>query len=66
MLTQADALSQWADHNPGDHDNEEITVLPDSLFANAVHMELQEKIRNTTLHDKTVMKSTNIAWHLKK
>ena len=65
-LTQADALSQRVDHNLGDHDNEEVTLLSDSLFAHAVHTELQEKIRDTTSCDKRIMGSTTNAWHLKK
>lgn len=65
-LVQADALSRRPDHNPGDHDNEDVTMLPEELFVNAVHTELQERIRNTTSRDTTVMESLNHTWYLKK
>ena len=53
----SDALSQWTDHFSGNEcDNEDITLLPDHLFANAIDSEpilhilidteLQEKIAN--------------------
>ncbi|CDO74260.1 hypothetical protein BN946_scf184642.g5 [Trametes cinnabarina] len=58
-LVQADALSRRSDHNPGTHDNEDITLLPNDLFAKAVHVELQERIRDTTSRDKVVMESLN-------
>ncbi|KAJ3004115.1 hypothetical protein NUW54_g4964 [Trametes sanguinea] len=54
------------DHDPGTHDNKDITLLPNDLFAKAVHVELQEQIRDTTSHDKVVMESLNGAWHLRK
>jgi len=30
---QADLLSRWPDHNDRSNDNEQVTVLPDELFA---------------------------------
>ena len=36
---RVDALSRREDHNPGDHDNEDVTVLPDHLFARVVQVE---------------------------
>ncbi len=65
-LVQADTLSRRLDHDPGTHDNEDVTLLPGELFAKAVHVDLQEHIRDTTSRDKTVVESLNGAWHLKK
>ena len=36
---RADALSRREDHDSGDHDNENVTVLPDHLFARATWVE---------------------------
>ena len=36
---RADTLSRREDHDPGDHDNEDVTVLPDHLFARATQVE---------------------------
>jgi len=45
----ADALSRRPDMIPEeDHDNENITLLPDNLFINLIDMELQQKIANST------------------
>lgn len=41
-------------------------MLPNELFTKAVHVELQERIREMVSRDKTVMESMNNAWHLKK
>lgn len=65
-LVQADALSRRSDHDPGIHDNEDVTLLPGELFAKAIHVDLQERIRDTTSRDKTVMESLNGIWHLRK
>lgn len=65
-LAQADTLSRRSDHDTGAHDNEDLVMLPDELFTKAVHVELQERIRETVSRDKTVMESINNAWHLKK
>ena len=45
----ADALSRRPDMIPEeDHDNENVTLLPDNLFINLIDMELQQKIANST------------------
>jgi len=45
----ADALSRRPDMIPDeDHDNENVTLLPDNLFINLIDMELQQKIANST------------------
>ena len=36
---RADTLSRREDHDPGDHDNKDVTVLPDHLFARAMQVE---------------------------
>jgi len=41
----SDTLSRWPDHCPDeDHDNEDMTMLPDELFVNLLDTELQERI----------------------
>jgi transposase InsO family protein len=45
----ADTLSRRPDMIPNeDHDNEDVTLLPDNLFINLIDMELQQKIANST------------------
>ena len=44
-MIQSDALSRRPDLCPEeDHDNEDIIMLPDALFANLIDIDLQEKI----------------------
>ncbi len=40
--TRADALSRRTDHNEGKEDNDDITVLPSNVFANATYTSLNE------------------------
>ena len=40
---KANALSRWLDHDDGSRDNEEIVVLPDSLFARVMEMGTLDK-----------------------
>jgi len=48
-LYQADALSCHPNHIPeGDNDNEDVTMLPDSLFINLIDTELQWQITKST------------------
>ena len=35
-MVQSDALSRRPDHDPGDNDNEDMVVLPDSKFARSL------------------------------
>jgi hypothetical protein len=47
-MIQSDALSQRPDFTPDeDHDNEDITMLPDKMFVNLINTDLQEKIANS-------------------
>lgn len=47
-MVLSDALSRRPDHCPDeDHDNEDITMLPDNLFVNLVDTNLQERIANS-------------------
>jgi len=42
-MIQSDALSQRPDHIPeGDDDNENIVMLPDTLFVNAINTDPDE------------------------
>ena len=40
---KADALSRWPDHDDGSQDNKEIVALPNSLFARALAIGIEEK-----------------------
>jgi hypothetical protein len=51
MNRQADALSRRPDYDQGKEDNQDITVLPEQVFARAV-----EVIPNYTAQDKTTLK----------
>jgi len=47
-MFQSDALSRRPDHIPEkDDDNEDITILPDSLFINLIDTELQQQIADS-------------------
>ena len=47
-MFQLDALSCWPDHVPEkDNDNEDVTILPDSLFINLIDTELQQQIADS-------------------
>src|SRR6266567_9613196 len=47
-MIQSDALSRRPDHIPDeDHDNEDVTLLPDKMFINLIDVDLQEKIVNS-------------------
>ena len=51
-MYQSDALSRRPDHIPdGDTDNEDVTMLPDSLFVNLIDTELQQQIANSKTLD---------------
>jgi hypothetical protein len=44
-MAQADALSRRPDHIlDEDHDNEDVTVLSDSIFINFINTELRESL----------------------
>ena len=51
-MAQADALSRRPDHVlDEDHDNEDVTVLPDSVFVNFIDMQLCETLRHPTIKE---------------
>jgi len=51
-MYQSDALSRRPDHIPdGDTDNEDVTMLPDSLFVNLIDTELQQQIADSKILD---------------
>ena len=46
-MIQSDALSQQPDLIPNtDHDNKNMTLLPDNLFLNLLNITLQEQVLN--------------------
>ena len=52
---KADALSRRPDHDDGSQDNEEVVALPDSLFARALTIGVEEKqIRKQQQVDKNL------------
>ena len=53
-IVQSDALSQHPDLCPDkDTDNEDIIMLPDSMFMDLIDTELQQRIVNSNDFDKT-------------
>ncbi|KAJ8473513.1 hypothetical protein ONZ51_g7817 [Trametes cubensis] len=54
-LTQADTLSQRSGHDGGENDNKDVVLLGPELFAKAVNVELQERIRDSKLRDNSVV-----------
>ena len=60
-IVQSDVLSRWPDFVPGeDTDNENITMLPDTLFVNLIDTELQERILNCEKLDSDAMEALKI------
>lgn len=52
---KADALSRRSDHDDGSRDNEEIVVLPDSLFVRVMEMgTLEKRIQDRQQVDKDI------------
>ena len=46
VQNHADALSQCPDFDDGEHDNENVIVLPDTLFINVLHtVDLEQQCR---------------------
>ena len=55
-MAQSDALSQRPYFIPiEDNDNEDIVMLPDSLFINLIDIDLQQRIANCNMMDKDAM-----------
>ena len=53
----SDTLSRRPDHCPNeDHNNEDMTMLPDNLFVNLLDTDLQERIVNSKEFDFDVNK----------
>ena len=50
----SNALSQRLDHCPEEDENEEATLLPDSLFLNLLDLTLQDRIANAKDYDSNV------------
>ena len=58
-MVQSDALSRRPDHIPeNDNDNEDVVLLPDTLFIRVINNELQGMIKTATTTDDLV---TNIS-----
>ena len=56
-MIQSDALSRRPDHVTDDTDNEDVILLPDSIFVKIVDTELQGKIQTETSSDEFFMKA---------
>ena len=50
-LVQADTLSRRPDHDRGENDNKDVILLKEEVFAKAVNVELQERIRSNKARD---------------
>src|SRR6266446_1588969 len=60
-MIQSDALSRRPDFVPDeDHDNEDVTLLPDKLFVNLIDMELQNKIASSEALDADTMEAIKL------
>ena len=57
-VVQSNALSRWPDFIPEeDTDNEDVTMLPDTLLINLIDTELQERILNCEKFDSDAMEA---------
>ena len=53
-------MSRRPDHDKGDHDNEDVVLLPNHLFINLVDLELRERIRTNSARDTVVTDSLTL------
>ena len=56
-MIQSDALSCRPDHITDDIDNDDVILLPDSIFMKLIDMELRDSIQATTNTDKFFSKA---------
>lgn len=59
-MIQSDALSWRSDHDHGDTDNEDILMLPDSVFVQTINISLLDWIRATKKIDTVALQAQNV------
>ena len=60
-MVQSDALSRRLDHIPeNDNDNEDVVLLPDTLFVRVINNELQRMIKTATTTDNLVKNISDV------
>ena len=60
-MVQSDALSRRPDHIPeNDNDNEDVVLLPDTLFVRVINNELQRMIKTATTTDDLVKNISDV------
>lgn len=69
-MVQSDALSQCSDHDHGDMDNENILMLPDSIFIQTINASFLDQIKaskeiNTVALQAQNALSTNGPWPMR-
>jgi hypothetical protein len=62
-MVQSDALSQREDFNTGDTDNEDMTMLPKSLFINSIDIELHDLLAESIMKDDLVINALKAIKH---
>ena len=60
-MVQSDALSRWPDFTPEeDTDNENVVMLPETIFVNLIDTELQERILTCKKFDSDAMEALKV------
>jgi hypothetical protein len=54
-MVQSDALSRQEDFDTGDTDNEDMMMLPESLFINSINVELHDLLAESIMKDDLVI-----------
>lgn len=61
QMVQSDALSRWADLCPEeDHNNEDLTLLPEKLFIRTINMELKNELARALMGDEVMNDALNL------
>jgi hypothetical protein len=62
-MVQSDALSRREDFNTGDTDNEDMTMLPESLFINSIDIDLHDLLAESIMKDDLVIDALKAIKH---
>jgi RNase H-like domain found in reverse transcriptase len=63
QMVQSDALSRREDFDTGDTDNEDMTMLPESLFINSIDVELHDLLAESIMKDDLVIDALKAIKH---
>jgi hypothetical protein len=62
-MVQSDALSRQEDFDTGDTDNEDMTMLPESLFINSIDIKLHDLLAESIMKDNLIINALKAIKH---